>query len=96
MATTYLDEAERASSVLALDGGRTLLAGEPAAVLASMDGAIVEVDEASAMTWRRGGTFHEWLPDRARAGAHRSIEPDLEDLVIAEMLRVRTGAPATP
>jgi ABC-2 type transport system ATP-binding protein len=67
MATTYLDEAERASSVLALDRGRSLLAGEPAAVLASMNGAVVEVGEPSAMTWRRGGTFHEWIPDGAQA-----------------------------
>ena len=68
MATTYLDEAERASSILALDRGRSLLAGEPAAVLASMQGAIVEADQPSTMTWRRAGTFHEWVPDRALAG----------------------------
>jgi ABC-2 type transport system ATP-binding protein len=96
MATTYLDEAERASSILALDRGRSLLAGEPAAVLASMQGAIVEADQPSTMTWRRAGTFHEWVPDRALAGESRAVTPDLEDLVITELLRVRSGATGTP
>ncbi len=96
MATTYLDEAERASSILALDRGRSLLAGEPAAVLASMQGAIVEADQPSTMTWRRAGTFHEWVPDRALAGERRAVTPDLEDLVITELLRVRSGATGTP
>jgi ABC-2 type transport system ATP-binding protein len=96
MATTYLDEAERASSVLVLDRGRSLLAGEPAAVLASMNGAVVEVGQPSAMTWRRGGSFHEWIADGAPAGSQRAVTPDLEDLVIAEMLRVRSGEMVTP
>lgn len=95
MATTYLDEAERASSVLVLDRGRSLLAGEPAALLASMHRAVVEVDESSAMSWRRGGSFHEWIPDGPPAGSQRAVTPDLEDLVIAEMLRVRSGEMVT-
>ncbi len=88
MATTYLDEAERAASVLVLHNGRQLLAGEPAEVLAAMEGSIVEAARPrnSAMAWRRGGTFHEWRPDATEPNGH-TIAPDLEDLVIAEMLR---------
>ena len=41
MSTTYLDEAERASSVLVLDAGRTLYQGEPALSSAAVPGTIV-------------------------------------------------------
>jgi ABC-2 type transport system ATP-binding protein len=88
MATTYLDEAERAGSVLVLDAGTQLLAGEPAEVLAAMEGSIVEVARPTnpAMAWRRGAEFHEWRPDDGPP-IGRKLAPDLEDLVIAQMLR---------
>ncbi len=88
MATTYLDEAERAGSVLVLDAGTQLLAGEPAEVLAAMEGSIVEVARPTnpMMAWRRGAEFHEWRPDDGPPTG-RTLTPDLEDLVIAQMLR---------
>ena len=88
MATTYLEEGERAAHVLVLDRGRELVAGEPTAVLSSMEGSIVEVarPDAPDWAWRRGGTFHEWKPASA-AMAGSTICPDLEDLVIVQMLR---------
>ncbi len=41
LATTYLDEAQRAASVLVLDGGQPLGAGTPEQIVAAMPGAIV-------------------------------------------------------
>lgn len=44
LATTYLDEAERAAAVLALDRGRALAAGDPDAVVASVPGTVTVRD----------------------------------------------------
>lgn len=98
MATSYLDEAERAATVLVLDAGRTLLSGTPAAVLATFTGEVVAVDrpDDSGWCWRRGREFHRWCPDGPPADA-RPTAVDLEDTVIAAMLRARrvTGNAAT-
>ena len=59
MSTTYLDEAARAAHVLVLDAGRTLAAGPPAEIVASVPGTIVVVpgrpDDADERrrAWRR-------------------------------------------
>ncbi len=84
MSTTYLDEAERASSLLVLDAGRAVLAGRPDEVVAKTPGRVVEVEHPSdrARAWRRGRVFHEWLPDESRVDP-----PDLEDAIIVEMLQ---------
>ncbi len=65
MSTTYLDEAERASSILVLDRGRAILQGSPDEVVASVPGRIVEVETPShrSRAWKRGSAFREWLPD---------------------------------
>ena len=52
MSTTYLDEAERAASLLALDGGRTLASGTLAEVLNSFSGAITRTATSAARAWR--------------------------------------------
>jgi ABC-2 type transport system ATP-binding protein len=88
MSTTYLDEAERASSVVVLDQGRVVLSGKPDDVIAAMSGRVVRVAHPAdaQRAWRRGREFHEWVPP----GADRSgepVTPDLEDAVIVEMLR---------
>ncbi len=105
MATTYLDEAERATSLLVLDEGRPLVTGSADEIIASMPGHLVATAAPSVRTnsWRRGTVFHEWLPPRedtdeggaATAGANAasdatSIDPDLEDTVIVEMLARRS------
>jgi ABC-2 type transport system ATP-binding protein len=76
MATTYLDEAQRAASVLALEGGRMLAAGTPEEIVASVPATIVRLDDvrgalagapqdalaADVQTWRRGTERHAWIP----------------------------------
>jgi ABC-2 type transport system ATP-binding protein len=88
MATTYLDEAERASAVLVLDAGHALASGTTDEVIASLPGtiAVVERPRDPRRAWRRGRVFHEWRP----AGAPEADGAiDLEDAVIAAMLHRR-------
>ena len=77
MSTTYLDEAARAAHVLVLDAGRTLAAGPPAEIVASVPGTIVVVpgrpDDADERrrAWRRAGTWRVWQP----AAGHPAEQP---------------------
>lgn len=89
MATTYLDEAQRAASVTALDGGGVIAAGEPADIIAAVPGSIVRLDAGASAdpaiagrSWRRGTQRHAWTPSTASDGDER-VAPDLEDALIA-------------
>lgn len=87
MSTTYLDEAERAASLLALDGGRMLAGGTLQEVLDSFDGAIAVTatpHRHRGLAWRRGRDYHEYWPTLAEVPADATaVVPDLEDVVIA-------------
>ena len=86
MSTTYLDEAERAASLLALDGGRMLASGTVHEVLSSFDGAIARITKPHrpAWAWRRGRAYHEYWPATADLPPDGvAVIPDLEDVVIA-------------
>lgn len=92
--TTYLDEAERAATVLVLDGGVEVYRGDPAAAATRVRGSIAVRDvgatavPAPVAEWRRGGTVH------ALVGPGEGAAPvDLEDAVIALTLE-RRGAGA--
>lgn len=89
MTTTYLDEAERAATVVALQDGRVLAAGAPADVVAALPGTVTVSDEppGGQRTWRRGRTFHTWTPPGGGTGTPVTqgtpVTPDLEDTLIA-------------
>jgi ABC-2 type transport system ATP-binding protein len=92
MSTTYLDEAERAGSLLVLDGGRTLAEGSLVDVRKTLVGSVTvaERPHRTPWAWRRGRLFHEWWPDDAQRPADvTAIEPDLEDVVVALSLQRR-------
>src|SRR5262249_61778205 len=61
LATSYLDEAERAYGVLVLDAGAGLASGTPEQIVAAMPGTL-ELSEqrpegdAARRAWRRGGS----------------------------------------
>jgi ABC-2 type transport system ATP-binding protein len=66
-ATSYLDEAERALDVLALDDGRELASGTPEEIIAAMPGTLRVSDarpdgDARRRAWRRGGRWRIWDP----------------------------------
>jgi ABC-2 type transport system ATP-binding protein len=89
VATTYLDEAERAATVLVLDRGRSLLSGTPEEVVAATPGLVVEGTErpAGLASWRRGARWRAWSPDGSTPPATGPVTLDLEDAVIVAQLR---------
>lgn len=93
LATTYLDEGERASSVLVLQDGRALLCGPPEQLVASTPGVVVLTDRARRpqFAWRHADGFREWWPHQPPAG-EQPVPVDLEDVAIVASLRGRAGA----
>ncbi len=86
--TAYVDEANRAEYVVALEDGRTLAEGTPQEVLASMPGALFSGERRlGRYSWRRGRTWRTWSPDGdVPEGAH-ATDPDLDDVVTVAALR---------
>jgi ABC-2 type transport system ATP-binding protein len=89
VATTYLDEAERAASVLVLDRGRPLLAGTPDELVAATPGLVVEgpARPEGVASWRRGARWRGWSPDGQAPPGTGPARVDLEDAVIVAQLR---------
>jgi ABC-2 type transport system ATP-binding protein len=83
--TTYLDEAERASHVVVLDGGRVLASGTASSIRASFRGALgaARTRPEGFSSWRRGNVWRVWSPDGDLPTGVSPIEPDLEDVVTA-------------
>lgn len=102
MATTYLDEASRASTVVVLDGGSVIEQGPPAAIRRRTPGVILKSNAPlGANAWRRGRRWHSWFPsgspelgdppkDRVvqpEVVQREVVQPDLEDAVVVAALR---------
>ncbi len=95
LATSYLDEAQRAVQVLALDAGRQLAAGTPEEIAAGMPGTLRVTGTrppgaAGQRAWRRDGRWRVWSPPGAAAPpdpAAQVIRPDLQDAVTVAILR---------
>jgi ABC-2 type transport system ATP-binding protein len=89
LATTYLDEAERAAWVLVLDQGEALLAGAPDDLVGGVPGMVFDAAArpGGGACWRRGARWRTWSRDGGAAppGARR-VDPDLEDAVIVAAL----------
>lgn len=98
-ATTYLDEAERAASLLHLDEGRALAAGTPEEVIAAMPGTLwrrpdrPDDEDGRRRAWRRGSRWQVWAPDGQDVAGGVRIEPDLQDAVtVLELVRQPAGS----
>jgi ABC-2 type transport system ATP-binding protein len=96
LATSYLDEAQRAEAVLFLDAGRVLAAGTPEQIIATVPGTLRALPGRPAgpdpqRAWRRGGQWRVWDPEAAGHHGRRldqQIAPDLQDAVtIAALAR---------
>jgi ABC-2 type transport system ATP-binding protein len=96
VATTYLDEAERAARVLVLDRGRGLLAGTPDEVLEATPGLVVEAPARpeGIPAWRRGARWRAWSPEGSAPPGASPVALDLEDAVIVAQLRQTEGRAA--
>lgn len=104
-ATTYLDEAERASRLFLLGDGKLLAAGTPEEIIAHTPGLISQApaaseaarrELASAHAWRRGDTVFQWEAGHhgdAPAGFARTAG-DLENTSIALLLAEDDEQPA--
>jgi ABC-2 type transport system ATP-binding protein len=109
LATTYLDDAQRAAWVLVLDAGRQIAAGTPEQIVAAMPGTVVETPARpagadSTRSWRRGARWRTWWPPTAAAdpgaetgpdGHGEPVTPDLQDAVtVAALARQMNSSPA--
>ena len=94
--TTYMDEAERAASVVLLGEGRVLLSGSADNIVAAMPGSVAAVDAPGdpSLAWRVGAVFHEWFPGGPPDGVD-ALEPDLEDACIVADLSSQSTAEAS-
>ncbi|HUY48126.1 MAG TPA: ABC transporter ATP-binding protein [Streptosporangiaceae bacterium] len=91
IATSYLDEAERASHVLVLDTGRELAVGTPDQIVARMPGSLRASDArppgaAGLRSWRRDGRWRVWDPGGTTSGDGQPVRPDLQDAVTVAIL----------
>ena len=96
VATTYLDEAERASSLVVLHEGRVLLSGSPIKALSSVPGTVYELKgrPATKHSWRRGVHWRTWGPPGRPPEGGIAIDHDLQDAVIVAALRGAEGGEA--
>ncbi len=103
LATSYLDEAERAQHVLALDAGSELASGTADQIVAAMRGTLTVADtrpdgEAGRRAWRRAGRWRVWDPGTAPGDGDRAggaVRPDLQDAVtVAALARELARVPA--
>jgi ABC-2 type transport system ATP-binding protein len=98
MTTTYLDEAQRAGSLVVLADGRMLATGTFDRIRDGIAGVVTRVDEdlygtapSDAPTWRRGRARHAyWAPGRTAHGT--AVDVDLEDVVMVLSLRAEALA----
>ncbi len=93
LATSYLDEAERAHHVLVLDAGSELASGTADQIVAAMRGTLTVADtrpagEAGKRAWRREGRWRIWDPgaDGGGEGGRDAVRPDLQDAVTVAAL----------
>lgn len=87
VSTTYVDEATRGDSVLALDDGKVLARGSVADTIAAMSGRLFEAGERiGGHSWHRGQSWRVWSPDGSDVPGAREITPDLADVVTVAAL----------
>ena len=88
--TTYVDEAQRASTVMLLEQGRSIATGTTAEIVAAIPGALGVVRSAvqpGVLSWRWGATWRVWAPANDLPAGAEPLRPGFEDAVIIASLR---------
>lgn len=89
VATTYVNEAARAASVVLLEAGVMVASGTPDDILRGVPGALGTTRAASRPTllsWRRGDSWRVWAPDGDLPDGAEAVRPDFSDAVVAASL----------
>ncbi len=93
VATTYVEEAQRASTVVLLEHGRSIAVGSPSDIIAAVPGKLGVVESRErpqGISWRWGKTWRVWSPSLDLPPGAKSLRPDFEDAVmIAALLHER-------
>jgi ABC-2 type transport system ATP-binding protein len=101
LTTTYLDDAQRAGTIVALDAGLVLAEGTPGQIVAALPGSVRQLPSqpagpAARRAWRRAAGWRVWVP-AGEAADGLAIEPDLQDAVtVAALARELAAAPSGP
>jgi ABC-2 type transport system ATP-binding protein len=89
VATTYVDEAHRASTVVLLEQGRSIAVGSPSDIIAAVPGKLGVVEspeQPQGLSWRWGKTWRVWAPSLDLPPGAESLQPDFEDAVMIAAL----------
>jgi len=89
VATTYVHEATRGSAVLLMDQGRSIAAGSPSDIIASVPGAVGIVHDSKrppGLSWRWGTSWRVWAPSNSLPEGAESVMPTFDDAVMIAAL----------
>jgi ABC-2 type transport system ATP-binding protein len=96
VATTYVNEAARAASVVLLETGKVLASGSPDAILRAVPGAVGTAARTGAslpgpLSWRRGAGWRVWAPSGELPAGVEPATPDFDDAVVVAELAAQAG-----
>ena len=96
VATTYVNEAARAASVVLLETGKVLASGSPDAILRGVPGAVGTAVRTGAgrpgpLSWWRGTGWRVWAPDGELPRGIERTGPDFDDAVVVAELAAGAG-----
>lgn len=86
--STYVDEASRGDTVLALDDGRVLASGSVADVVSAIPGKLYESpNRVGSDSWHRAHSWRVWSSDGSPIEGLSEVTPDIADVVTVSALR---------
>ncbi len=97
VATTYVNEAARAGSVVLLEAGQVLASGSPDGILRGVPGALgtapgkAGTARPTPLSWRRGVSWRVWAPDGELPAGVEPASPDFDDAVVVAELAGQAG-----